>query len=237
MKKTLFMLGLMLVSLTACKLSQFNPFRQVIEHPQPEFIQANTFFTDLGCTESPECLPESFLNNTLPIDTLSEPPALFGGLSPYYPMAVAGTMVFGPREEFAAVFSEGCMATQYVRYVVNVDGELKLINSSSALADLYAPIESEGEALSYALAVTGLSALYDLDQDSKIKHLVKPLEETYARFDGERFTVHLFDTYICGCGPHIIYSVEVIVEQDGTFKLGEPVEAFSDPALDGMCID
>ncbi len=129
------------------------------------------------------------------------------------------------------------MGTYYVRYLVEVDGEMRLIDSAEGLQQLYAPIESEDEALSYAVAVTGLAPLNDLELHPFYKRHTRPMIESHSAFDGTQYTVNLYDTYLCGCGPHIVSSITVTVQQDGSFKLSEPIGAFSDPKTDGLCID
>lgn len=237
MKRTLLSISLILLTLISCSLYQFNPFKRVIHYPVPEVKMDNTTFSDLGCFTSTDCLPDEIKNIDAPITAIYTPSDLLGGLNPRLPLAVASTITFDDDPEVPSVYRESCMATNNVRYLVVVDDEMLLIDSAEKLKELYAPIESEVEALSYAVAVTGLSALYDLDTQPRLKHLNKPLEESHSTYDGEVFHVHLFDTNICGCGPHITESVEVTVRQDGSLEIADPVEAFRDPALDGLCVD
>lgn len=227
----------MILVLISCRLSQFNPFKQVTEYNEPELKIDNSTFTDLGCFDSTDCLPESIKNIDYPITSIYAPHSLFGGLEPEIPIAIASVVNFDREIEIPAVYAEKCMAAFYVRYLVYVDEEMRLIDSAEGMAELFAPIESEDEALSYAIALTGYSALYDLDQHPEYKVYNKPLVESHSKYDGEKYTVHLFDTFICGCGPHIIESVDVTVNQDGTINLAEPVDAFSDPETEGLCID
>ena len=237
MKRTLLSVSLVLLTLVSCSLYQFNPFKRVINYPMPEVKMDNTLFSEMGCFNSVDCLPDELKNIDAPITAIYTPSDLLGGLNPQLPLAVASTITFYDDPEVTSVYRESCMATNNIRYLVVVDDEMRLIDSAEKMKELYAPIESEDEALAYAMAVTGLSALYSLDTQPRLKHLTKPLEESHSTFDGEVFHVHLFDTNICGCGPHITESVEVTVHQDGTLEKADPVEAFRDPELDGLCID
>jgi hypothetical protein len=237
MKRALALISLIVMLLASCRLSQFNPFKPVEEYPAPEFKMDNTRFTELGCFESIDCLPESLKNIEFPISSIDAPDDSFGGLNPQLPIALAGTMSFDHETKIPAVFEKGCMASYYVRYLVEVEGELRLIDSTEGLKELYAPIESEDEALSYAIAVTGYSAINDLDLHPEYKRYTQPLVESHATYDGEQYSVLLYDTYICGCGPHVVSSVDVTVQQDGSFSLSEPMGAFSDPATNDLCID
>lgn len=237
MKRALALLSLTVLLMASCRLSQFNPFKQVKEYPAPEFKVDNTRFTELACFETTECLPESLKHITFPIDSITPIDNSYGGLKPQLPLAITGTMSFDHDTVIPAVYTQGCMAAYYVRYLVEVDGEIRLVDSVEVLKELYAPIESEDEALSYAVAVTGFNTLNDFDLHPEYKRYIKPLVESHATYDGKQFTVNLFDTYICGCGPHIVSSVIITVQQDGSFSLSEPVGAFSDPATDDLCVD
>ena len=237
MKRNLILLGFLVALLLSCRLSQFNPFRRVIEHSAPELTVDNAYFKDLGCFQSVDCLPEEFTNRPYPVQSIYQVSDLLGGLRPELPIAIAGNVTFYDEEKVPSVYSQNCMASFAVRYLIVVDGQMRLVDSYEGMREIYAPIENEDEALSYAVALTGYSAYYDIKSNSDYKILAKPLEETYSRFDGEVFTVHLFNDFLCGCGPHITESVDVTVTQDGEISLSEPLDAFRDVTLDDLCID
>lgn len=237
MKRTLALISFAVLLLASCRLSQFNPFKSVEEHPTPEFTVDNSRFAELGCFDSADCLPTDLKDIEHPVGSIYALDNTYGGLDPKFPMAKTGIMSFDYDTVIPAVYTEGCMGTYYVRYLVEVDGEMRLIDSAEGMQQLYAPIENEDEALSYAVAITGLTPLNDLDMHPFYKRYTRPLIESHSTFDGAQFTVNLYDTFLCGCGPHIVSSVIVTVQQDGSFSLSEPVGAFSDPKTDGMCID
>lgn len=237
MKRSLSVIVFIVFALVACKLTQINPIKRVIEYPEPELTIDNSYFTELGCFDSLDCLPDDLKAIDPPISAIYEPSHLLGGLKPEHPLALVYRVSFDREEEFPAVYVKPCMGRFYYSFLVNVDGEIQLIHSAQGMADLYAPIESEDEALSYAMAVTGLNALYDFESQWTLKLYTKPLVESHSTYDGEKFMVHLFNTFLCGCGPHIATSVDVTVYPDGSFTLAEPVQAFSDPKYNGMCID
>jgi hypothetical protein len=237
MNRAFCVLSLVLVTLTACQLPQLNLFKKITHHPAPELQMDNSYFAGLGCFDSPKCLPDELQKISHPIGYISEPGNILGGLSPTIPLAVASTRGFTPEEEIPAVYVNRCMAQQYIRYLVNYEGEIRLIDSVEGLAALYAPIDSPDEALSYAIASTGFSAVNDLQNFPKPKIYADSVEETFVTSTAEGYVVHLFDTYLCGCGPHIVSSVDVKVRKDGSISLSEPVKSFSDPKMDGLCID
>jgi hypothetical protein len=218
--------------LTGCGTSQ-----KVIQHPAPSLKVDNSYFSGLGCFSDPSCLPQNLQDIEHPIDYISEPADLLGGLNPALPLAVATTHSFTPEDEIPSIYVNRCMVQQHIRYLVSIDGDIRLVDSVAGLASLYAPIDSPDEALSYAMASTGYSAVYDLHENRELKFYIDSPEETFVREVSGGFLVHLFSTYLCGCGPHIVKSVDVTVTTDGTIKLSDAVEVFSDPELDGLCID
>ena len=130
-----------------------------------------------------------------------------------------------------------CLRNQFIRYLVFREGSIELVDSVDKLSQIYAPIDSADEALSYAIAATGYTALFDLGNRKKLEFynpLIEPTSVTSA--DGS-YKVTLFNTYLCGCGPHIIYSIDVTVNRDGTIEAADPQPAYSNPENDGLCID
>ena len=142
----------------------------------------------------------------------------------------------GHDQSLTGVYKTGCLMPQLVRYLVFQDGKFKLTASLEAFRALYAPIESADEALSYALAVTGLSAQYNLKAGA-MRYKVSVLEDTHVEQSGEGFNVHLFYYQLCGCGPHGTSAVEVTVSRSGEVQQGERRLIFEDPSQDGLCVD
>lgn len=236
MKRPLYALCLILIAVLGCWLPQFNLFNKVDDGNDYDLKMDNSYFAGLGCFESPGCLPEELKNLEDPIGIINEPGDMLGGLTPAVPLAVTLT-VRHDDVTIPAVYVKRCLSKGYVRYLVVVDGEMRLIDSIEGLAAQFAPIDSEEEALSYAIAATGFSAVNDLQKSPKPKLYSDTVEETFVKSTDSGYIVHLFDAYLCGCGPHIIPSIDVTVQKDGSIELSEPVDAFSDPKLDGMCID
>jgi len=237
MRRKLLLLILALIILSGCGFPQLELGKKVIEHPAPDLKVDYTYFESLGCFPDPACLPAELQEIEHPVEYISEPGNILGGLSPAFPLAIASRRGFQPEDEIPAVHVNRCLADQYIRFLVLVDDRIRLVDSVEALAALYAPIESENEALSFAVAATGYSAVYDLDQPPKPRLHAEVVEETHVKTTADGYLVHLFDTYLCGCGPHIVPSVDVTVGRDGSISIGKPVEAFSDPKLDDLCVD
>lgn len=231
MKILLFSMFVLLALLSGCRSAE------IIEHEKPGLVADDSFFVDSKCYNNASCVPPSIAGFDPSLDSLHSPPDIIGGLNPEYSIAVTTRSWFQEIPGFQAIHVDRCLTTTYTRYLVAIDGTVQLVDSVESLAALYAPIESEPEALSYALAATGFSALYDLSSIENIQVYSDPLEETIVRKAGEAYIVHLFDTSMCGCGPHIVKSVEVTVNPDGTVSSGDPIDAYSDPTLDAICAD
>jgi hypothetical protein len=103
----------------------------------------------------------------------------------------------------------------------------------SELRELYAPIESEDEALSYALAATGYQArnfTTDLPRHAypapgEVDYFVNELEDTHVTKSQEGYRVRLYDYTWCGCGHHETYAMDVLVTASGVISTtkGAPV--------------
>lgn len=220
------------LSLCSCQ-----PQVKIIEHPAPDLKMDNSYFLGQGCFSGIACNPENFLQPDPPITMIHKPSDLLGGLTPSLPLAVGSTVQYQDEAEIPAVYVNRCMRYQYKRYLARVDDETLLVDSVDGMARLYAPIDSPEEALSFAIATTGYSALYDIETIKKLELFTDPVEETFVQEVENGYVVHLFDTYLCGCGPHITQSVEVTVHTDGTLELSAPQDAFSDPQYNDLCVD
>ncbi len=237
MKRILWFSLLLAFSLAGCSFLQGKSEEKIISHPAPELKVNTDYFTEKGCYDNPACLPDELKNIPFPVESINKPNDILGGLEPELPIALAISMGFTPEEEVPSVYVHRCMAHQYVRYLVYYNDKIHLVDSAEGLAAIYAPIDSPLEALSFAVAATGLSAQYDLDQYANLDLYAAQIEETYVSETGDGYLVHLFDSYLCGCGPHIVQSVDVTVTREGKISLSEAVDAYSDPKLDGLCID
>lgn len=247
MKRTFLFCCVVLLTLTACQLPSLQFVKDLIQRirpeednpaqPTPDLKIDNAYFAELGCFEDPACLPDDLQRLDPPISSINEPSDILGGLNPVLPLAVGSTVLSRDEVEIPAVYVKRCMRYQFIRYLVANNGEIELVDSIEKLAKIYAPIESSEEALSYAVAATGYTALFDLGRKSKLVFYDPLVETTSVSLAEGNYHVGLFDNYMCGCGPHITRSVEVTVHLDGTIETAEPQDAFSDPEYDGLCID
>ena len=135
------------------------------------------------------------------------------------------------------IYSEGCLRPQYLNYVIWENGSFRVLANQSELSAAYAPILTKDEALSYALAATGLAAYFDLQVPDTYRFFTKRLEDSHVEVTPDGYIVHLYHYQLCGCGPHTTTAVEILVHQDGRLKELSRTSVFEDPEQDGLCID
>ena len=232
--------GAILSLVTGCNLgSLFLP--EVQNHPQPTMHVQLEAPWEQGCPRDDSgwgCLPGSPLND-LGCSSVQPPGDLLGGLDPSYPIHLCLTRPEpgSALDRSAFLYKEGCLATIYVRYAIWRDGEFELIQSGEELAAVYAPITSPEEALSFALASTGLGARYELEPLKGYRYFVDELQDTHVVEVDDGYKVLLYDYKLCGCGPHTTYAVEVSVSRDGVVQEVSRQEVYEDPDEDGLCVD
>jgi len=236
MKRLLLCLFIGVFCLSSCTLFAKKPI--LIEHEPYTLSVDNLHFENAKCYNSPAiCLPPDLLKVDPPIESLSTVPTDFGGLSPRIPIAKALTFNAFDLDMNNFIYAKRCLSSTYVRYVVFQNDEYRLLSSVADLADIYASIDSPEEAYSYAIAATGYTPLFDLNQTPGIKLDQDQVEETFVTSTETGYSVHLFNTFICGCGPHIIESLDVLVYRDGTIEITNKSGAFHNPAIDDVCAD
>jgi hypothetical protein len=224
----------------ACLLFQPD-MPNVKNYPTPETSASLTALGDLGCHEQYGrwiCAPESQLGQ-LGCEQIRPAGEILSGLQPSYPMFVCLVQreAGKPLAESDYIYREGCLLAEYVRYVIQENGELRLLKSLADLQQVYAPVETEDEALSYALAASGLGVRYGITADPNLRYFVDEIEDTHVETVPEGFRVHLFDYKLCGCGPHPTYTVDVLVTKDGQVQELSREKVYEDPAEDKLCVD
>jgi hypothetical protein len=184
------------------------------------------------------CPPESPLGK-LGCDYIAAPGDYLGGLEPKDPLNLCWKIGAGgqtlSKDEY--IYRDGCMLPRYARYVIQRDGKFVLLKSFTDLQKAYAPITSENEALSYAIAVTGLPAYFDFEAPQGFRYFVDGLEDSHVVANDQGYLVYLYDYKFCGCGPHTTFYVEVLIKADGTVEETGRTPVFEDPEQDSLCID
>lgn len=243
---TLPALFLLLVGL-GCSLSDiplpfwpFQPVVRIINHPEPNLAAEIKPFLDAGCTQDKGSSYVTCPVKTAPFSSFGctsiRSTTRLGALKPDVPIMMCTISSFDRSPPQPNVYDAGCLVRQYVRYIVFQDGKFRLLSTLEEFRAFYAPVESPDEALSYALAVTGLSARFNQKLEN-YRYKVTEIEDTFVIQSGDSYTVNLFSDHLCGCGPHASRSVVVAVSRAGEVVKVSPVPLYEDPKLDGLCVD
>ena len=236
--KQFLILAAILILTPACLLLNFS--RPTVQnHPTSAITLDITGFDTALCNgENSDgiCDPQSKLG-ALGCDQIRTPGDLLGGLQPFYPMRICLTGKPGATPPAQFIYKEGCLLAKFVRYVIYKDGQYRLIQSVADLQEIYAPIQSETEALSYALAATGLGVRYGLQAERGLRYFVDDLQDTFVRQTEQGYMARLYDYKLCGCGPHPTFAVDILITTDGQLKEISRVKVFEDPEEDNLCVD
>lgn len=225
----------------ACSLTQ-QPLPKIINHPQPDLSIDHQIFESAGCpldSGFQRCSPESPLAD-LGCKMIRPTGNLLGGLQPALPIyfCLSGAVSSDQKPlESEYIYAEGCLLKHYIKYVIWQDGQFQLVKSQQDFQEFYAPIESEIEALSYAVGITGLGAQYDQEPDRTFRYFVNEIEDSHVDRTQDGFMVHLFDYRLCGCGPHPTYSVEILIKPNGDWEEVNRTKIYEDPEQDDLCVD
>lgn len=200
-------------------------------------------------------LEEKFQCNYIlkPIDELNL-------LSPQKPIALCQTECSKNNEwcsNIEHLYGLGFLVPYVFRYIVIDDNNFKIIESVEDFKNIFAPIDTDEEAIAFVLALSrdneGPVSIYnnnDLEKFvydiSKWKSLVPDFTGTHVEKDGEDYLVNLFKSSIggrgiedpsapCGTRP-TLYSVEYRVTTDGTITEGTRIPILVDMDDNDSCI-
>jgi hypothetical protein len=155
---------------------------------------------------------------------ISNASTALGSLSPKLPMVKclfrkpaltlypSGDKDYNSKE---GIVREGCMFSGYRSYIVKQDEEFKLIRTKEEFQSMFAPVETQEEAMSFAVALTGSILKYDTSAPEGYFPVASPIKPTYVEETDGRFKVHLFHRESCGCGTHPYYAIDYIITRAG----------------------
>jgi hypothetical protein len=150
------------------------------------------------------------------------------GIDPQNPLvAECGIMT----EEWEAdraggVVLSGCAFKTAMHYIFKVGDETVLVSSKDELRDLFAPIDSPAEALSYALLATGLEAIYSVSYEPAFMYFQESIEGTHVTETDGGFRINLFNFAACGCEPWINTQILIQVDRNGQVTWLDAVPVF-----------
>jgi len=255
MKNYLWFLAVFLLLLIGCQKSL-----RFVNHPQPKFTVDFSVFENVGCPLSEygsrHCEEESLLA-TLGCDQIRQPSNLLGALEPSLPIAMCliddTTWSVGHDVEKVEVGWDeytynangdyffrigGLFLSSLFQYVVLQDGHFILIETEDEFREVFAPIESSQEALSYTIAVTGLSAYYGLEHNPGYEYFVdEVIEDTHVDKVKDGYSVNLYRQDVYGCGPHPTYAVNFHITFEGHISQRSIEPIYNDPSQNHLCVD
>lgn len=211
-----------------------------VNHDAPVTAFDPTTVEVAGCTfdeyGSATCPPESSLS-ALGCSSIILASNLLGALSGDVNLIARCMTLLEPGEsDGEGIYKSGCMLLQENSYIVENHGDAVLLTSEEDFRYNFAPIESADEALSYALAVTGLNARYDVAPTEGFTYFTDRIEDTYVQQVEDSYLVHLWHQEICGCSPFMTSQVDVLVHADGTIDWLGAIPTWLDDTQQ-MCVD
>jgi hypothetical protein len=182
--------------------------------------QVGRFWWDVTCT------PDSPLNR-FGCAYLGDPQEVAYGLQPMIPL-VAICMIETEEWEAAkagGIYMVGCAFKSTVHYIFKIEDEYVLVSSADELNEMFAPIDSPEEAVSYAQLVTGLEAIYGFSYDPTLMYFHEMIEGTHVTKTDGLFDMNLFNYAECGCEPNFTTQIDIQVNRAGkiTWKNAVPV--------------
>jgi hypothetical protein len=219
---------------------------EYIHHSKPELRVNFEAFSEAGCIVGDygrmDCTNVTVFSS-MECDQIHQTDDNLGGLDPNLPLVRCEYIPYYHEQYDLKVlkdtylYNSGCSLPFLVRYIVPQGGSFIRVSNIDELAKIFAPISSPEEALSYAVASTGLSALYDIQLPRNFRFLADNIEDTHVAQAADGFEVLLYDTYLCGCGPHTVSAIKVLVTPEGHIQVSDPQPIYQDPENDGLCID
>ncbi|MEO8218985.1 MAG: hypothetical protein ABI718_18065 [Acidobacteriota bacterium] len=160
-----------------------------------------------------------------------------GGLRPRVPIAVCEFVSSNEVGPGTFITRSGILRPAYVRFLVAGEKGFTLLSNEAEFRKYFAPVTSANEALSYVLAITGLTTFYGFVPPPNYRYMANRLRETFIEKRDQGFIVHnVLDYEAYGCGPHLSSLVTFSVSAGGELKEINRVRAFEGPN-DHICRD
>lgn len=201
---------------------------RVVEYPPPDWALNTQGFSDTGCQGplGPTCAALIDLG----CDRIQTPGFHFGGLQP--PYAVMECINEQEQPPGSGYFKQKPgLDNRYRSYVIFQEGAYRLMIKKSEFKSVFAPVESAGEAISYAMVMTSLYSDNAIDPEASLDYRVDVIEETHAEETPQGYLVYLFDwDRTMGCDVHSTYAVKVLVTRAGDVQEVERQEIYRQKA-------
>ncbi len=172
---------------------------------------------------------------------IREAPSSIVGLKPEIPIV---TCFFEKTEDSSdsedSGWYEGCgLLNLYRKYIVHSESDFQEVATAEKFRKFFAPVDSEREALSFALALTRSHPLKEIEMpDGYIAEVqLASIQPTYVKADKDGFIVRLFDYECGGCELHYYYSIDYLVSTTGVVEERSRQNLYRNPAEDNRCQD
>lgn len=113
------------------------------------------------------------------------------------------------------LYRKGCAFRKNVAYIIGSNNDYRLIRTPLELQEIWQPIETPEEALSYALLMTGLSATYHFEGQPNLLYFKDPIEGTRVTEKDGEYLINLFHYQTCLCEPWDNSEVYLLVDREG----------------------
>ena len=113
------------------------------------------------------------------------------------------------------LFRTGCAFRNDVAYILQDGDDYRLISTLEEMQDLWQPIETPEEALTYAVLMTGLSATHHFAAQPELIYFKDPLEGTRVTLENDHYLINLFHYETCLCEPWVNSEVFLSVDRQG----------------------
>lgn len=242
---------LLLIGLNSCKKNQINSMPNILDTPctvisefpnRIDSVYYDSLLYEFGVFDSVQfgdyveedsSLYKPFFRLSNFID---EAPNSYDGLNPKYPM-VNLTIDHSNGYELDGLVKYGGFGIYCKNIIIEKNDEFILIDSKDEFQNLFQPIESEEEALSYVSIMTFTQVKYDFSINESFRFYVDDLNKSYAEETDGGYITMTFDYDTFGCGPHSHYYVKHFVDYDGNISLLEKQRIYEDPSEDYLCVD
>jgi hypothetical protein len=124
----------------------------------------------------------------------------------------------------------------FARYVILRNNQFEILKTEEDLRRTFAPIETADEALSYALAVKGLSAYYGLKRDELHEYYVDSLEDSHVTEAEDGYHIHLYSSDSpCDCASKTTSAVDLLITSEGILWEVGRTPVYRDIPTDQLC--
>lgn len=188
-----------------------------VEYPNPTWKPSAAGSNKPGCTE--DSLSDIFLHCSdgdllalFRCDYLGGPGGV--GVDLAHPVVAVCHRRYKPDDPY--LYQVGCHERDNVSFIAQIDNQYVLVDSESKMKQLFAPIDSSAEALSYVQMRTGLLPYYSTKVTlENTVFFQEVIEGTHVTETEEGYVVFLFQQQSCGCNISITSQVEILVRFDG----------------------